>query len=128
MSVCTGLQIDFLPEQAAVTVETENSRYELTILCGPTGDVLVRGGRLFPEETSARLAGSSLGGSMLKLRGIYIGFRMELFACSRSIITSRVRSIRLVSGLSERPGRCFPEEPSAALVQSIHVRSTKGSG
>jgi len=63
--------------------------------------VLVRGGRLFPEETSARLVGSSLGGSMVKLRAIHIGFRMELYACERSIITSRVRAIRLVSGLSD---------------------------
>jgi hypothetical protein len=101
--VWTGLQIDSLPEQAAVTVETENSRYDFTILCGPTGDVLVRGGRLFPEDTSARLLGSSSGGSMLKLRGIYIGFRMELSTCNRSIITSHVRSIRLVSGAPEPP-------------------------
>lgn len=91
----TGLDTDSLPEQAAITVETENSRYDFTILCGPKGDVLVRGGRLFPEETSACLLGSSLGGRVLKLRGIYIGFRMELYACQRSVITSRVRSIRL---------------------------------
>ena len=101
--------------------------YDFTILCGPTGDVLVRGG-LFPEETSARLLGSSFGGSMLKLRGIYIGFRMELSACNRSIITSHVRSIRLVSGVPEAPVGCFPEEPSAPLVQSIHGRSANGSG
>jgi hypothetical protein len=101
----TGLDTDSLPEQAAITVETENSRYDFTILCGPTGDVLVRGGRLFPEETSARLVGSSLGGRVLKLRGIYIGCRMELYACERSVITSRVQSIRLVSGLPELPVR-----------------------
>ena len=102
-----GLQTDSLPEQATLTIETENSRYELTILCGPTGDVLVRGGRIFPEETSARLAGSSLGGSMLKRRGIYIGFRMELYACECSIITSRVRSIRLASGRGGPPVLLF---------------------
>jgi hypothetical protein len=103
----TGLETDSLPEQAAITVETENSRYDFTILSGRTGDVLVRGGRLFPEETSARLMGSSLGGSVLKLRSILIGFRMELYACERSIVTSRVRSIRVVSGLSEQPAPLF---------------------
>ena len=103
----TGLQTEDLPEREFLTVETENSRYELTILCGRTGDVLVRGGEFFPYTTTARLAGSSLGGSLLKLRGIYIGFRMELHAHERSIITSRVRSIVLVSGVDARPVPLF---------------------
>lgn len=103
----TGLQTEDLPEQEFLTVETENSRYELTILCGRTGDVLVRGGQFFPYTTAARLAGSSLGGSLLKLRGIHIGFRMELHALERSIITSRVRSIVLVSGVDARPVPLF---------------------
>ena len=98
-----GLQTEYLPERQAFTVETENSRYELTILSGRTGDVLVRGGQFFPEETAARLTGSSLGGGLLKLRGIYIGYRMELSAHDQSIITSRVRSIGLVSVLDQPP-------------------------
>ena len=103
----TGLQTEDLAEQEFLTVETENSRYELTILCGRTGDVLVRGGQFFPYTSAARLAGSSLGGSLLKLRGIYVGFRMELQAHDRSIITSRVRSIVLVSGVDRRPVPLF---------------------
>jgi hypothetical protein len=103
----TGLQTEDLPEQEFLTVETENSRYELTILCGRTGDVLVRGGQYFPYTTAARLKGSSVGGSLLKLRGIYIGFRMELHAQERAIITSRVRSIVLVSGVDARPVPLF---------------------
>lgn len=99
----SGLQTEHLPERTSLAIETENSRYQLTILCGRTGDVLVRGGQFFPEETAARLAGSSLGGGLLKLRGIYIGFRMELYTHERSIITSPVRSIGLVSGLDEAP-------------------------
>ena len=102
-----GLQTEDLPEREFLTVETENSRYELTILCGRTGDVLVRGGEFFPYTTPARLAGSSLGGSLLKLRGIYVGFRMEICAHERSIITSRVRSIVLVSGVDARPVPLF---------------------
>ena len=103
----TGLQTEDLPEHGFLTVETENSRYELTILCGRTGDVLVRGGEFFPYTTPARLAGSSRGGSLLKLRGIYVGFRMELHAHETSIITSRVRSIVLVSGVDARPVPLF---------------------
>ena len=52
---------------------------------------MVRGGRFFPEFTPARLAGSSLGGSFLKLRGIYVGFNLEIHFDKRLIITSRVR-------------------------------------
>jgi len=103
----TGLQTEDLPEQGFLTVETENSRYELTIVCGRTGDVLVRGGEYFPYTTAARLGGSSLGGSLLKLRGIYVGFRMEIYAHERSIITSRVRSIVLVSGVDAQPVPLF---------------------
>ena len=103
----TGVQTEELPEHGFLTVETENSRYELTILCGRTGDVLVRGGQFFPYTTAARLAGSSVGGSLLKLRGIYIGFRMELHAQERAIITSRVRAIVLESGVDARPVPLF---------------------
>jgi hypothetical protein len=39
------------------------------------------------------LAGSSLGGSFLKLRGIYVGFSLEIHFDKRLIITSRVRKI-----------------------------------
>jgi hypothetical protein len=76
-----------------ITVRTENSTYEITVICGRTGEILIRGGRFFPEFTPARLAGSSLGGSFLKLRGIYAGFSMEVHFDKRLIITSRVRSI-----------------------------------
>ena len=103
----TGVQTEELPEYGFLTVETENSRYELTILCGRTGDVLVRGGEFFPYTTAARLAGSSVGGSLLKLRGIYIGFRMELHAQERAIITSRVRAIVLESEMDARPVPLF---------------------
>ena len=104
----TGLQTEHLSERQSITVETENSRYELTIVRGGTGDVLVRGGEFFPEETAARLAGScSLGGALLKLRGIYIGFRMELHSHEWAIITSPVRSIGLMPGLDGAPLQPF---------------------
>lgn len=96
----TGLQTGRLPEQASFIVETENSRYELTVLCARTGDVLVRGGQLFTEETEARLMGSSLGGRLLKVRGVYIGFRMQLYTREHAVITSRVRSIHVRSTLA----------------------------
>lgn len=80
-------------DMEALSIDTENSTYEITVISGRTGDILVRGGRFFPEFTPARLAGSSLGGSFLKLRGVYIGFNLEIHFDQRMIVTSRVRRI-----------------------------------
>jgi hypothetical protein len=88
-----GVQVDGFEDLSRLVVRTENSTYEITIICGRTGEILVRGGRFFPEFTAARLAGSSLGGSFLKVRGIYVGFNIEINVESRTIITSRVRTI-----------------------------------
>lgn len=87
-----------MEELESLCVRTENNTYEITILCPKTGEILVRGGQFFPERTVAHLAGSSLGGSFLKLRGIYVGFSMEIHHNRRRIVTSRVRTIGLVTG------------------------------
>ena len=88
-----GVQLESMPDMETLTVRTENSAYEITVISGRTGDILIRGGRFFTEFTPARLAGSSLGGSFLKLRGIYVGFSLEIHFEKRLIITSRVRKI-----------------------------------
>src|SRR3989442_15657544 len=62
-----GLQVDHLQDLDSLVIQTQNSTYEITIVCGRTGEVLVRGGQFFPQVTRARLAGSSLGGSFLKM-------------------------------------------------------------
>ena len=80
-----------------LVVRTENSTYEITVISRETGEILVRGGRFFPEFTPARLAGSSLGGSFLKLRGIYAGFNLEIHVGRKLIVTSRVSKISLVA-------------------------------
>jgi hypothetical protein len=59
-------------------------------------EVVIRGGQFFPEKTAARLAGSSLRGSFLKVGGIYVGFSMEIVAAGKSVVTSTVRSIRVL--------------------------------
>jgi len=88
-----GIQLETMQDLETLTVLTENSTYEINVICGRTGEILIRGGRFFPEFTPARLAGSSLGGSFLKLRGIYVGFSLEIHFEKRLIITSRVRKI-----------------------------------
>ena len=92
-----GLQLETRPDMDRLIIQTENSTYEITVIAAGAGEILIRGGRFFPEFTPARLAGSSLGGSFLKLRGIYVGFNLEVHFERRLVITSRVRQISLAS-------------------------------
>jgi hypothetical protein len=73
-----GVQIDQIEELTTLAVQTSNTLYEITVLNGDTGEVLVRGGEFFPVRTPVRLEGSTCGGSILKRRGIYVGLRMEI--------------------------------------------------
>jgi hypothetical protein len=91
-----GVQIDQMKELDSLAVRTRNTVYEITILSGHSGEVLIRGGQLFPEFTPARLTGSTLGGCFLKMRGIYVGLRMEINFDGQRIVTSPVESIGIV--------------------------------
>jgi hypothetical protein len=88
-----GLQTDQLAPLDRLLVRTRNNPYEITILDPQAGDVLVRGGRFFPQPTRARLSGASLGGSFLKLHGIYVGFSMEIWSEGETVVTSPVETI-----------------------------------
>jgi hypothetical protein len=73
-----GVQIDQMEELTTLAVQTSNTLYEITVLNGHSGEVLLRGGEFFPMRTPVRLEGSTCGGSILKRRGIYVGLRMEI--------------------------------------------------
>ena len=88
-----GIQIDQMPDLQRIHVRTCYSLYEITVIDGRGGDILVRGGKYFPELTEAYLAGATLGGSFCKLRGIYCGFKMEFSCDARRIVTSDVQTI-----------------------------------
>jgi hypothetical protein len=98
-----GIAIDQLTALDRLIVETRHSSYEIIATDGASADVLVRGGSFFPEFTRARLAGSSLGGSFLKLRSVHLGFCIEFAVDNRVIVTSPVRSIALAPG-DAQPG------------------------
>jgi hypothetical protein len=91
-----GLQIDQLDDTQALLVETRNTLYEIVVMDASRAEVLVRGGKFFPVYTPVHLAGASLGGSFLKLHGVYVGFSMELCGGEGPIITSAVRRISIV--------------------------------
>jgi hypothetical protein len=92
-----GIQIDHMEDMQKVAVQTANNLYEIVIISGHEGDVLVRGGKFFPELTPANLAGATMGGSFCKMRGIYVGFRMEFSADGKRIITSPVETIAVLA-------------------------------
>lgn len=103
-----GIQIDHLRDLQTVKVRTQNSLYEFTIISAAEGMVLVRGGLHFPEWTPVGLAGSTLGGSFIKTRGIYVGFCMEFnLGEMRIFTTSLVQSIGPVEDQGEIPTAAF---------------------
>ena len=91
-----GVQVDTLQDLDVLVVRTLNTMYEVTIVTAQTGEAIVRGGRFFPEPTRAVILGSSLGGAFLKLRGIYCGFSLEIYATGTRIVTSSVQSVAFV--------------------------------
>jgi hypothetical protein len=88
-----GVELRRLAGLDRFVVRTRNTNYEFTVLVPETGEVLVRGGRFFPEHTRARITGCTLGGSVLKVCAIYPGFLMELQHGGRRIVTTRVQRI-----------------------------------
>jgi hypothetical protein len=90
-----GMHIGDLLPLDRLTVRTKNSTYEIVVVTPEHADVAVRGGAFFPTFARAHIAGSSLGGSFLKLHSIHIGFRMELVFDTRSIVTSPVQAIAI---------------------------------
>jgi hypothetical protein len=91
-----GIQVDQLNDLESIIAETANSIYEITVLRASTGDVLVRGGKLFPERTRAQIIGASWGGPTVKLSGIYTGMNVEFRLDNHRVVTSPVQSIKII--------------------------------
>jgi len=88
-----GVQIEQMEETQRLLVRTRNSLYEITVTDRWSGEIVVRGGQFFPRATLAWLAGATFGGSILKLRGIYIGLQMEIHTDDGPLLTTRVKMI-----------------------------------
>jgi hypothetical protein len=92
-----GVQLDRMEDMRKLEVRTRNSLYEITIIDGLSGEVLIRGGSFFRELTPANLAGATSGGCICKLRGIYEGLRMELTANGQRMVTTPVEWIGILA-------------------------------
>jgi len=89
-----GVYLDDLAEGAVLEVETQHHWY--TIVISGRGQELISGHPQYcPGPVPVRIAGSTWGGSMLKLRfigrGMYIEFQHPTYP---RIVTSRVVDIR----------------------------------
>ena len=66
-------------------------------------EVLVQGGKFFPERTRACLSGSTFGGSCLKMGWVGLGLYLEFHAGGQWIITSHVRVIAVEPSAAGAP-------------------------
>jgi hypothetical protein len=88
-----GMHIQACSPLDHLVVETRNSVYDIVVVSPKDGEVLVRGGRLFPDFRQAQLVGATAGGHTVKLLGIYSGLCLELFVDHRSVTTSPVAAV-----------------------------------
>jgi hypothetical protein len=93
-----GIYLASLAAIDQLEVRTRNSIYKLTML--GDGRVLVLGGAFFPDWTEAHLAGSTLGGSFLKVGWVGCGFCMEFLHAGQRIVTTRAKEIRKIEPAS----------------------------
>jgi hypothetical protein len=89
MSIC----IDACAALNTIGVTTRSSVYELVVLRGDRGDVLVRGGRHFTKFRPALFLGSIADDGSVEPHTIGIGLRMNFVSGDRFVITSSVQSV-----------------------------------
>src|SRR5262245_48873560 len=90
-----GLDVRHAEPHAPILVRTHNSTYRIIPLRRGDCRVLIEGGLFFPVPTEAHLAGSTFGGSSIKMAWIEHGLHMEINSGGQRIITSPVCGITL---------------------------------
>ena len=87
-----GTDIREMDPLTTLLVQTTNSFYRIIPLETGHSRIMVQGGPFFPDFVEARLAGSSFGGSFLKMHWIGGGLQMEINSGGERFVTSPVRS------------------------------------
>ena len=90
-----GVQLDRLERMQRLVLRTYQHAYEIFVRCGASGDVLVRGGRMFQNFTEATLVGSSMGGGFVRQFGVYVGLRVEFNIDGETIVTAPIFSVSI---------------------------------
>jgi hypothetical protein len=102
-----GVSLEGLPPDTVLQIRTQHHFY--TVLLLGEGSVLISGHPQYcPQPVQVTIAGSTWGGSMLKMRFIGRGMHLEFHhpAYSTAIITSPIQEIRepLASVRDQRTG------------------------
>jgi hypothetical protein len=92
-SPCHAIHLNSCLPFDRIAVRTHRSDYEVVVLPGSSGQVLVRGGRYFTTFRRAALAGSTFGGSAIRLRSIEVGGQLELRVDGHPIVTSTIEAV-----------------------------------
>lgn len=87
------VELNACPDLTRITVKTQHSFYDIVVITGDTGEVMVRGGSLFPEFRHAIVTASLFSGIAVLPRSIAVGLNLEFLVDGASVITSRVRAI-----------------------------------
>ena len=103
VSQANGIGLIDVDAFTTLVVRTDNSVYRITILKPHAREVLVQGGKFFPEHTRACLSGSTFGGSCLKMGWVGLGLHLEFHAGDQWIITSHVRAIAVEASPTGAP-------------------------
>ena len=96
-----GIDVRTLPAGTQVSMDTVNSHYRFVILDDGGRRALVHGGRYFDGEAEARIEGSTLGGTLLRIGWIGEGLCLELSVQGKRVGTSPVRAIAITA--AQRP-------------------------
>jgi hypothetical protein len=109
----SGVSVSALEAGTIVGIRTQRSRYRLLLLDEPN-QVLIAGGRLFPEPVEARIVGATGTGTMVKAGAIVIGLRLEIRVGSQRFTISPVQSIAIDGVETHAIARERTDEASAA--------------
>src|ERR1700723_4313699 len=119
-----GVFLHDLPPSTVLEIQTMHHCYRAVLLGG--SDAMISGHPEFcPEPVLVAIAGSTWGGSMLKLR--YIGRGMHLEFCHPEyrtpIVTSRIQEVR-ESSSANRPAQSSAQPAESAPAPSMLARGT----
>src|SRR5262249_6212158 len=97
-----GVDLHRLAVNDAIQMRTENSEYRIVLLDPADLRVEVQGGSFLPRPTEATIRGATVGGAMLKIGWISVGFQVELVYYParnqmQSVVTSPVKKLSLES-------------------------------
>lgn len=115
------VRLDTCSEFETIVVTTQGSVYELIVLSGRAGEVMIRGGRFFPEFRCGVLIGSLFTPGATRRGTIAVGMRLALNDGVMPVVTSRILSI------SRQPSQ-LANEPAAEASDAFHTRVAEGGG